>query len=892
MAVVRQQRQNVSRSIGVIRADTGEAASWRSVGQLADNMIQDSFEELKRQAKERGIETAQAASAADLRSIDPLTGEPIAFQVPNDFGRAAQDAYKEIIERRYVAQTETDFKQKAAELSQIHRYKPNGSALFDAEFGKFVEETSKNTAPRFSNIINQVGSSLQASYKLTLTAEEAQIERTSAANSVIAEVEQSSKTLASLHSSPSFKKGSDSYESAQVLLEDRLDQIEKARVAFPDLITETKVAELKAALTQAMFEGSAQRIIAKIAADPESTSLQVNDIRQVIQSGGVGLDDLPSSIREDVRSVVENPDFIDNKKSFNSTLTNFQTQLGNAETQERINQSDAERVARNQESINAENAKLGIDNITSEANDQMLSAITGNDIAGATAILNKLKVDLNNAAKTIGSTEGTNNAFTRARNLFQNRIIDQINNKTDYAQMVLVDDYINQEGQIDVDLPNDVRALADAVIKNADYSRDSASIQRLTNSKVAEKKADLTSNAKSQSEQDSALQVATGTAPPSSSTHQETMERAITGSEVNPIFFFEPQNFNDRFQWGQAIGRTRVLPTSLVNGMDNLINGTPYGAEQTKMLLEYYAQFSDVRLVDSTDSLNLFDLAGISSESIGLIEGALYAASFEPNGIDNFGAVLSKLREVRNDPKKFNAQVKLALGDESVKEFADRLTLVDNAGFFTGDTANPNVSFEITPFIEYQIASGKPVKNIESDVRRYFEQHYHKLQGIVIDPAFQVADRSRQGLSGRFGDKVPDVVGILNKQLKEVYGVTDSIFRLDFGRSETEDFVGMKSFGKISQAIEEEISVDQEPTLRTGLTETDARKKRLRLMPLPFSGTTSEDVRYMVIEIDDEGKPSPYLASKTDPVSLEEQVTFIYFSLDQLSKDLANASDL
>ena len=97
MAVVRQQRQNVSRSIGVIRADTGEAASWRSVGQLADNMIQDSFEELKRQAKERGIETAQAASAADLRSIDPLTGEPIAFQVPNDFGRAAQDAYKEII---------------------------------------------------------------------------------------------------------------------------------------------------------------------------------------------------------------------------------------------------------------------------------------------------------------------------------------------------------------------------------------------------------------------------------------------------------------------------------------------------------------------------------------------------------------------------------------------------------------------------------------------------------------------------------------------------------------------------------------------------------------------------------------------------------------------------
>ena len=81
MAVIRQQRQNISRSIGVVRADTGEVASWRSVGELADNMIQDSFNELKKQAKERGIETAQAASAADLRSIDPETGEPVAFQL-------------------------------------------------------------------------------------------------------------------------------------------------------------------------------------------------------------------------------------------------------------------------------------------------------------------------------------------------------------------------------------------------------------------------------------------------------------------------------------------------------------------------------------------------------------------------------------------------------------------------------------------------------------------------------------------------------------------------------------------------------------------------------------------------------------------------------------------
>ena len=43
----------------------------------------------------------------------------------------------------------------------------------------------------------------------------------------------------------------------------------------------------------------------------------------------------------------------------------------------------------------------------------------------------------------------------------------------------------------------------------------------------------------------------------------------------------------------------------------------------------------------------------------------------------------------------------------------------------------------------------------------------------------------------------------------------------------------------------------------------------------------------MVIEIDDEGKPSPFIALQDG-----DEPTFIYFSLNQLSEELANAADL
>ena len=54
-----------------------------------------------------------------------------------------------------------------------------------------------------------------------------------------------------------------------------------------------------------------------------------------------------------------------------------------------------------------------------------------------------------------------------------------------------------------------------------------------------------------------------------------------------------------------------------------------------------------------------------------------------PDGIASFKRVLDELREARNDPQKFAKQIKSTLKDQSIEQFADEITLVDNAGLFT-----------------------------------------------------------------------------------------------------------------------------------------------------------------------------------------------------------------
>ena len=80
MAVIRQRREVIDKPIGVIRADTSSAQAHESIGNLADTLIETSFNALKREAKQAGTTSAQRQSLEGLRTINPETGLPEAFQ--------------------------------------------------------------------------------------------------------------------------------------------------------------------------------------------------------------------------------------------------------------------------------------------------------------------------------------------------------------------------------------------------------------------------------------------------------------------------------------------------------------------------------------------------------------------------------------------------------------------------------------------------------------------------------------------------------------------------------------------------------------------------------------------------------------------------------------------
>lgn len=862
MAVIKQRRQFLPQSIGVVRANTGAAEVARSVGGLADAMIETSFQELKKQARDRGVEMAQAAATADLRAINPVTGEPEAFTVPSGFGREAADAYEELIERRYIAQTEQDFKIKARELAIELENDPDGVAKFSSQFGIFVEESAANASPKFENIISNIGSALLASNKLSLQQEANKRERQNLADRLALDVSDAGKTLSTLTGSVNYTSnigssfaagGSSSYVDANLLLNEKLKEIDLAVTS--NVITETRAEELRRSLTQSMYAGSAQRIVAKIDALEGADSQTVNDIRIAIQSGN--LDDVPEELRSEIENIVNDEQFYLYRDDFNSKLTTFQAALNQREVAAQQAVTEQERQAAKDKDLAKNEATGKITGIRRAADNEIIDLIDNGDLSGAVARLNTFKSALDAKGDLI--TENLrNSSFQASRQLLINRLINRANQLTNTAEMKEFTDYVVNEGRIDAEMSDEVKQLADTIVQVADYGFDRSLIERDSEDFVSDKAAVDSANAESAANIEAQQDIANKIGKPKNKRHQSIVQNNILDAYAagqSETWFLSQDALVASGKWSQDVVDAGVLPKFLVESVRTLIDGQ-IDPDSAAVVAQYYAMFANVRQTDSDQPRNMFDYAGFSPEETGLLEGALYGASILEGGYqENFATVLSQLRGARDNPEVFERQKSRFLGNQTLNEFMAEVTT--DSGFF-GD-ANANAALEMKPFVEYQIAAGKPRERVEADLKRYFEQNYHPMQGVVIDPAFQEADRSRQALSGRFGNKVPAVVGIMNNMLSEM-GVDDARFLLDtIGRE------GRGSRSRRRRGIEEEKPPAEITT-------------EMRLMPLPFAGGAAEDVRYMAVYVDDDGDVIPYV-NETD-----DGPEFIYFSLNDLER--------
>ncbi len=862
MAVIRQQRQNITKPIGVIRSDTGLSEQWASVGRLADTMIESSFNELKREAREKGVETAQAASAANIRTIDPITGEPEAFNIPSGFGVEARTAYQDIIERRYVSQTEQDFEAEAQRLAILHQNDSNGVAKFKTDFGTYIENAKGTAVPKFANIIENIGSAMLASNSLNLMNKQSQKQHEENRQQIELDVNEYSDKAESL-----FALGdSKSIEDANNLLDLARETIAKANNGDVQFISNAEAIRLNKVITLGQARGVTRRIGNIILNDKDLKSGDINDLQIVLQTGNVeNVSTLPESLQDIASELINNEDFNTHLDAINTDLRGIQSDLNQSEYDEKTLQDAIDKEEKQKEVDEKVQLKLGIKPEAQKVNDTLDIQIKSGDLFAAQDTLNAWFGKLDSIAQKLNSDIDTTTAKKRTRQLLFDRLIKDVNGVTDLEEATDFRDYIDNEGDLKVDLPDDVQAIADFIIKNAEFDVDRDSIGADTQAIVTAKRAVINQNSLSASKQNIRESFINSIGSPTTKSHQNEMEEIILNGRPSS-FFLTAEAINTQEQWKpKVLASGGVIPSTIVGIVKSASSGMVDDPARINLAVSYFGMFSSVRVKGSAQETNLWQNV-MSAEQFSAFEETLYAASMSENGINDFPKIAATLSDVVNNESVYQEKVKKVLDEGETLE-----GLLQN---IVG-TNNPNVFLEMNSYLKYKIGSGNKDKDtIISDMTRYYEQHYHDTQGVVIDPAFGPVGKSRQALSGVFGDDISPAVNYLNKVVTDL-GIKDARFKLSYKALAREQLMPRDTYQNV---IEEEIDTEDIQTVKG--------KTKLQLQPMRYSGTVAENVQYMAVVLDKDGGLEPFTYTYVDDKG-KTVTDFLYVYLDDIKRGVA-----
>ena len=757
MAVIRQQRQNVARNIGVIRADTGEAAAWRSVGQLADNMIQDTFSELKRQAKQRGIETAQAASAADLRAIDPITGNIRAFNIPDNFGTVAQEAYKSVIEDRYIAQTEQDFKTKAREFALLHRYDNDGPALFETKFGQFIESTAKNAPDRFAPAIEKIGSSLLASNKLSLLSDKIDREREETKAFTTIGTDEGARTISQLYSSLNFND--QTQFDADLTMEMKLSQIEKAENL--NILNSIEAEQQRLILSRSVFTGIEQRIISRIQASNTMDSIDVVQINQVIQANGVGIEGLDESVQDDVREILNHPEFNVHKDSLKSSLTSFQSTLSREETNKRTIESDNEARIREETRDRFNTAQAGVQDIV----DNSFEAITNELNQGN---INSAISEYRNFESSISETESVYEAAGRSTGFLQRKkeqvrqhliskiLIGALDSLT-YDESVALDAYMQTNGNTG-DLKPEVKKIADQVFKIKNGLEDDVPIGTMMNSYIRDKKP-----TKRSALDERTLEIVSGNIVEKDALSQKSGTLIISNNfglneEQDPVSFLasiDRTNPEIAQQYGRGflvldtlVKQRGIVPDALSNLLNSVASGGSFNETVIRNSLNHYMEYSNVIGADGKFYNRLTPAIGkgIDPKADAILSTTVRLMAVR--GSDDLTRILSDVIQASNNPDNVESGLQRVFSGmyPDVKMGKSKLNQFLNQNFGTNKLAHET----FRPLVEVMASNNQSFDQIQNTLEATYNKIFVETEGLVVDPNSGTTNRSPYAMNAMF----------------------------------------------------------------------------------------------------------------------------------------------
>lgn len=752
MAVIREKRQYTAQPIGVVRSDLGGGLVSRSVAQLADTLIQGSYKGLVEDAQQKGVEVAQSVASSNLRTINPETGQPEAFDAPPQFGRAAAKAYQSVVERRYVKETERDLKEASARIYLEEFNKPNGFENYSKRMRDHAETLTDNALPRFQNIVGDMSASLVASTELDFLKTKAKQDLEAQSLGLQEDADSDSATLTSTIASMQIQD--------EAAIADLAGMIEGMFQAQRDGLTSnvldaTSYSQQENKFVLAIATGLSQSMNATVLrsqTNPDKRALTSQDVKKaqmVVAAGGAGRESLDERLLPYVEFslgfgvVVRDGEGNEERRDFSTALqssleqelTSLSRNLNQIEAAQRADENEDQ--ANDRLSYELQLFDTGLDGGINQTIASVEALIVDGDFEGAVAFMNNFNesiaskgVELDVARDTIIQAQAQVRkgvAKVLADRLYQAIIPvegeDGIMRSMTVQESELADAYFdgNRGSGALENLPEPVANILrelDAI----STPRVRADIQRYVSGKATDVRRNVAADNAAVKQAKTILQLASGTA------ENNEENRGVLDSKHGvpdvPHYWLSEEGFT-RFN---SIAREYVSATfvgeNLKDTAEYIANGAPeFGEGQINA---FFAIYDSLRNESARlgHTVTPWDRT-LSTETIAILD-AVNAATKNIVGTKSAFEAYSKMMENLSSDRSvaFEDRMQIVTGSKTGSTFVAEVVGENNTA--------ARMYFE--PLVKYYVASGLSKDQVTKAIKSTMDRHFRDTEGYVIDP--------------------------------------------------------------------------------------------------------------------------------------------------------------
>ena len=890
MAVIREKRQYLSQPIGIVKAQVGDVQGAKSIGQVADTLISGSFKNLVEDAQQAGKESGLAATSQQLRTINPETGQPEAFKIPPQFGRAASRAYQQVVERRYVSEVEQDLKNQSAKIFAETMFEPDGYALYSKRMRAYAEEITDSALPRFQNIVGGMSSSLIASTEINFIKRDAERGQQRELVGLQESGDANSATLMNTAMNMDF--------GVESQIDDIVGQfdgyMEAQRTGLDAFVHNGETfSQQENNLVKSVGVGIARNIGAEYERSLNTTNpLEPSDLvtlQQVIRTG-VGKDKLDPRLQkyvgisdkfniqlgEEGKETQRNYAGLINKSvatELASIHSNAVTIKASAEAME----TEAQKNARFDWMSNMLNpdSTTGFNGLVSSVDD----LVQAGDIDGAIAKFedDESRIRAEGINLEIPS-ETLENGLMRYRKGLSKSLLSVIygapiktkDNKGNETMRPLlppesdaVEAYFsgNRRGLTLNDLPKEIRPLVkklenlQTVRTFDDFNRDVESANQELQSFYADQKA------QADTIQEGQLALSGGAL--STKKTRTSMDALMLGNNADtPLFFLTDEGYSQFDAFAPSMVSAGFVGQNLVDtfkvigeGRQNLTD------DQINRAFDIWSRLES-RPDQTGGMFNVWQNSDLGTETFSMMTAINHVVKNLKGG-ENAADVYRDMRFLLSpeNSEKFGDQMKVGLGGQTLDSF-----VADQVG---------ETNFEARQYFEglvpYFVATRMGADNIKETIATMYDEHFVETEGYVINNGSGAPFKSAFGLS-KFMDKRGRINAIRN--FNEYLAESGADARIS--RKET-TFVESLAFPFGSPLFEMDILDRGGDSLQTG-DETE-----VYLMPIAGESTgTGEDIIYQLVHLVN-GTVQEYQHPKTK--------SFMYVNLKDLKASIAPPKD-